>query len=242
VRHLETVGRGYRIKVRHPALNVFVLPVDSFKRLPRHAGVYVLIDQRCGETYVGQSTSLRSRVPNSRVSNLPDATHVIAVTGAAWDLEGELNALECALIGNLPCVNHMPGAGRSSTDADGFLSAVMAEMLHHVRVFLPPISPTPLTQAETARTIVADSPGPMTVGEVLGECRLRGYPYEGRTPHKTLRRDLCEPTRGGSSSIVFVGPHSQPSTLIVDQRLSPTEDQSPTLVSKCTDEMVALNG
>ena len=186
--------------------------------IPAAAGIYIALAATVQSSYVGTSRDLRSRVPGSVRSNLPHASHILLLTpeGLPWTSD-QRHTLEALLIRTCPgALNRSPG--QPALAPDDYLEAVVEAALTLPRLLLPrPATPgrhVP-TQGSIARDIVlGENRHPVTVGQVTDRLRDLGWPLVGATPHRTLRRDLRQVSRGGNDDMRVTGPWSDPATHI----------------------------
>lgn len=209
------------LAIQHPALRLTLLAVEAARRgarLPAGPGCYVHLALPLQRAYVGTGESLRTRVPGSLSSKLPDATHVLLVepVGVRWS-DGQRFELEARLIAALPGeVNK--SAGRRQPTHSLYLDSVVAEVLDMAMLLLSRAStqsPAKITQGSIARRLVlGEHKHPLTVRQLTERLRSLGWPVQGATVHRTLRRDLRDPSRGGSITVRVTGPWSAPDTLV----------------------------
>ncbi len=217
--------RSWTFRTQHPSLVLRIVELSGAAKaeLPVEAGCYVLMAPGIGRRYVGTAASLAERIVPSWRQNLPAATRVLCVTpsGLTWHEDQRL-AIESLCIKRLDqCVNR--SAGRRTvtigTDAD-YMRAVAAEVACAVELACPVIGlagAPRLSQGETARALVlAERRHPPSVRTLLETMRTLGWSATGHTPHRTLRRDLCDATRAGDRAgrIAIHGPWTNDDSLI----------------------------
>ena len=221
-RWVEAWGAGrWVLCVQHPAVRMTVLEVSNSLRevLPHSQGCYVLLTVPTQRAYVGTSGDLASRVPGSIGRNQPGATHVLTVEplGVPWS-ESQRLELEGRLIAALVGVANR-AAGRTTTTTSPYLDAVVEEAQATASLLLPRArsrhADRTLSQGRIAQQLVlGELRHPLTVGELSERLRDLGWTARGRTVHRTLRRDLCDASRGGSDTVRVTGPWTDPGSLV----------------------------
>lgn len=208
VRSMEQYERGgvWIVATQHPAVRVTtkVLHGDVRSVLPPDPGCYVLVACTLQLAYVGTASSLRRRVPTSWAEKLPSASHVVLVEplGVPWtgDQRYGLEARLISAIGRT--VNGIAGSLKEVSDSR-YLDQIVDEVTPMTDLLLPTRLDAAYggvpSQGRIAQQLVrAERWRPMTVGELTDALRGLHWSVGGRTTHRTLRRDLCDPSRGGS--------------------------------------------
>lgn len=207
-------------ETQHPAVQLGLFRNDTSiaADLPLASGCYVLLSVTMQKTYVGTAGSLGARVPGSIRSNLASATHVLTIvsTGIPFS-DSQRSELEARLITSSPgAVNRRLG-GRTRT-SDEFLDAVESTVLSVLTMLIARPSSVgayvPSQAGVARRLVVLERRHPYTVAELMSELRRLGWSATGRTPHRTLRRDLLDPARAGDLHIRISGTWSDPDALV----------------------------
>ena len=220
---LISIGlEGARLICRHPALELGWVPASMLNLLPRDAGIYVLLAPASGLAYIGESTNIRQRVPAS-LQRLPFALLIVyaqPLGQLVWDSPERL-ALEATLIERLRFAKTNANSGRlgNLTPSSTKLINETAGVIESVTRGLMPIDPKQhmnlITQGQRVRDIVMTTrDAPLTIAALQEHLQACGHPLTGATIGKTLRRDLCDPKRGGNQQIRITGPWSDPTSLI----------------------------
>ncbi|MBK9737920.1 MAG: hypothetical protein IPO93_00015 [Actinobacteria bacterium] len=149
-------------------------------------------------------------------------SHLLLVEPLGFPWGDERTTLEALLIAAVPgVVNRSPG--KSVVRHSVYLEAVALEV---VTALAPLLFATGNTgwavpsQGRVARDLVLqEHRHPLTVGELTTRIRSLGFSAQGRSVHRTIRRDCLDRGRGGSSSIRVTGPWTDPGThVFVDGR------------------------
>ena len=189
---------GWTISVQHPAVRLTLTRWSPTTRLvlPVGEGCYCLANLTLQTSYVGEATSLRSRVPSSIRANLPMTSHLLLVEPLGFPWGDERTTLEALLIAAVPgVVNRSPG--KSVVRHSVYLEAVALEVV-------TALAPLLFATGNTGWAVPSQGRGPRDL--VLQE-------------HQHPRRDCLDRGRGGSSSIRVTGPWTDPGThVFVDGR------------------------
>jgi hypothetical protein len=107
---------------------------------------------------------------------------------------------------------------------DDYLAAVVSHVQSGVCLLISRPGPSARngpTQGQIARDLVlSERTHPPTVAQLIRRLQELGFAIQGQTPWRTLRRDLCDTHRGGSSQIRAAGRWSAitDTTVYVDGR------------------------
>lgn len=207
----------WRVGVQHPSIRISVVRLDgdARDRLPLGQGCYVLLAISPQVAYVGTSTTVRERALVSWQAKIAYATHAVVVepVGVRWT-DSQRFGLESRLIRSVGAtVNRAPG--RAISAHDGYLDGIVTEVLQVCRMLLPRAGAghrqgVPSQAAIARQLVLAEVDHPATITELVHRLRSLGWTARGRTVHRTLRRDLRDRSRGGSSAFAVDGAWSDP--------------------------------